>query len=292
MSLFKGSGVAIITPFKDNRIDYDKLEQLIEWHIKELTDSIIICGTTGETPCLSDEEQQDAIKFTIEKVAGRIPVIAGTGSNSTYHAIEMSKFADDMGADGLLIMNPYYNKSTQNGIIKHFEAVAKSVKTPIIVYNVPSRTGTNIEVSTMKELSMIENIDAVKEASSDIVQIAEIARVCGDDFLIYSGNDNQVVPILSLGGVGVISVSANIIPKDMHDMVWKYLEGNVKASRDLQIKMNGLNKALFIEANPIPIKAALKLMGMDTGEMRMPLMEIEAVHLEILKKEMIAYGLL
>ncbi|HAE62219.1 MAG TPA: 4-hydroxy-tetrahydrodipicolinate synthase [Eubacteriaceae bacterium] len=292
MSIFKGSGVAIVTPFKDNEIDYDRLEQLIEWHIKEGTDAIVICGTTGETPCLSDEEQQDEIKFAVDVVKGRVPVIAGTGSNSTYHAVEMSKFADKAGADAVLVMNPYYNKGTQKGIVKHFEAVAKNVSCPVIVYNVPSRTGMNINVDTMVELSKIENITAVKEASGDIVQVAEIARLCGSDFAIYSGNDNQVVPILSLGGLGVISVSANIVPKDMHDLVAKYLSGDVKGSLDLQLKMNGLNEALFIEANPIPIKAALKLMGMDTGEMRLPLTDMEEGNLNILKAEMKAYGIL
>ncbi|SHE95132.1 4-hydroxy-tetrahydrodipicolinate synthase [Alkalibacter saccharofermentans] len=292
MSVFKGSGVAIVTPFKDNKIDYPRLEQLIEWHIKEGTDAIIICGTTGETPCLSDEEQQDEIKFAVDVVKGRIPVIAGTGSNSTFHAVEMSKYADQVGADAVLVMNPYYNKGTQKGIVKHFEAVASSVSCPVIVYNVPSRTGLNISVDTMVELSKIKNITAVKEASGDILQVAEIARLCGEDFAIYSGNDNQVVPILSLGGIGVISVSANIIPKDMHDMVAKYLSGDVKGSLSLQLKMNGLNDALFIEANPIPIKAALKLMGMDTGEVRMPLTEMEEDHLKILESEMKAYGIL
>jgi 4-hydroxy-tetrahydrodipicolinate synthase len=292
MSVFKGSGVAIVTPFKDNKIDYPRLEQLIEWHIKEGTDAIIICGTTGETPCLSDEEQQDEIKFAVDVVKGRIPVIAGTGSNSTFHAVEMSKYADQVGADAVLVMNPYYNKGTQKGIVKHFEAVATSVSCPVIVYNVPSRTGLNISVDTMVELSKIKNITAVKEASGDIVQVAEIARLCGDDFAIYSGNDNQVVPILSLGGIGVISVSANIIPKDMHDMVAKYLSGDVKGSLSLQLRMNGLNDALFIEANPIPIKAALKLMGMDTGELRMPLTEMEEANLKILESEMKAYGIL
>ncbi|MBF7097733.1 4-hydroxy-tetrahydrodipicolinate synthase [Alkalibacter mobilis] len=290
--LFKGSGVAIVTPFKDNQIDYERLGNLLEWHIEKGSDAIIICGTTGETPCISDEEQQDEIKFAVEKVNGRIPVIAGTGSNSTYHAVEMSKFADQAGADAVLVMNPYYNKGTQKGIVKHFEAVAQSVNCPIIVYNVPSRTGLNIEVNTMVELSKIENIKAVKEASGDIVQVAEIARLCGKDFGIYSGNDNQVVPILSLGALGVISVSANIIPKEMSDMVHLYHEGKVNESLDLQLGMNGLNKALFLEANPIPVKAAMKLMDMDTGELRMPLTPMEDGHLEILRSEMKAYGLI
>lgn len=290
--LFKGSGVAIVTPFKNNEIDYDRLGDLLEWHIQQGTDAIVICGTTGETPCISDEEQQEEIRFTVNKVNGRIPVIAGTGSNSTYHAVEMSRFASDVGVDAILVMNPYYNKGTQNGIVKHFEAVNDSVSCPIIVYNVPSRTGCNIQVDTMVKLSKLENVKAVKEASSDIVQIAEIARLCGEDFAIYSGNDNQVVPVLSLGGNGVISVSANIIPTDMSKMVHLYHEGKVKESLDLQLKMNGLNSSLFIEANPIPVKAAMKLMGMDTGELRMPLTPMEDANLEILKGDMVAYGLL
>ncbi|QSX08487.1 4-hydroxy-tetrahydrodipicolinate synthase [Alkalibacter rhizosphaerae] len=290
--LFKGSGVAIVTPFKDGEIDFHRLEQLLEWHIQQGTDAIIICGTTGETPCTTDEEQEDLIAFAIEKVDHRVPVIAGTGSNSTYHAVAMSRFADEKGADGILVMNPYYNKGTQNGIVKHFQAVSDAVRCPIIVYNVPSRTGCNIEVETMVKLSQIENVKAVKEASGDIVQVAEIARLCGKDLAIYSGNDNQVVPILSLGGHGVISVSANIIPTDMSRMVHLYHEGKIKDSLELQLKMNGLNKALFLEANPIPVKAALQLMNMDTGELRMPLTPLEEKHLEVLKKEMTAYGLL
>lgn len=290
--LFKGSGVAIITPFKDNIIDYQRLEQLLEWHIEQGTDAIIICGTTGETPCITDEEQQQEIKFAIDHVRGRIPVIAGTGSNSTYHAVEMSRFASEAGADAVLVMNPYYNKGTQNGIVKHFQAINDAVTCPIIVYNVPSRTGCNIEVDTMVKLSRIEHVKAVKEASSDIVQIAEIARLCGEDFVLYSGNDNQVVPILSLGAHGVISVSANIIPSQMSRMVHAYHEGKVQESLKLQLEMNGLNKALFIEANPIPVKAAMALMNLDSGELRMPLTPMEDTHLDVLKREMVAYGLL
>ncbi|HCX65081.1 MAG TPA: 4-hydroxy-tetrahydrodipicolinate synthase [Eubacteriaceae bacterium] len=292
MSLFKGSGVAIITPFKNDEVDYERLAQFIEWHIQQETDAIIICGTTGETPCLTDEEQEKCIEFTVKKVQGRIPVIAGTGSNCTRDAVRMSKFAEDVGADGLLVMNPYYNKATQKGIVQHFEAVNDAVKTPIIVYNVPGRTGTNIDVDTMVQLAELDNVKAVKEASGDIVQVAEIARRCPDDFIIYSGNDNQVVPILSLGGQGVISVSANIIPKDMHEMVMNYLNGDVQKSTALQLKTNGLNQALFIESNPIPIKAAVHLMGYDTGEIRAPLTALEGENLETLKAEMKSYGLL
>ncbi|MFZ7120046.1 MAG: 4-hydroxy-tetrahydrodipicolinate synthase [Eubacteriaceae bacterium] len=292
MTLFQGSGVAIVTPFNENGINYSILEKLLNWHVKEGTDSIVVCGTTGETPTLTEDEQKEVIKFTVDVINKRIPVIAGTGSNSTAHVIEMSKYAENVGVDGLLIMNPYYNKSTQRGIIAHFEAVAETVDTPIIIYNVPSRTGINIAPDTIKQLSIIENIVAIKEASSDIVQIAEIARLCGEDFTIYSGNDNQVVPILSLGGKGVISVSANIVPKDMHQMVQLYLDGKVKESLKLQLKMNSLNNALFIESNPVPVKTAMNILDMNAGSLRMPLIQMEEANVEILKKEMKKYGLI
>jgi len=293
MAIFEGSGVAIITPFDANDgINFNKLEELLNWHVQEGTDAIIICGTTGETPTISDEEQEKAIKFTVEVINKRIPVIAGTGSNDTKQAIIMSKFAEEVGADAVLIMNPYYNKSTQNGIVAHFKAIAESINIPIIVYNVPGRTGTNITIETIVELSKIKNIVAVKEASGNIVQAAEIARLCGDDFTLYSGNDDMVVPLLSLGGKGVISVSANIMPKDVHQMVQLYLDGNVKESLAYQLKMNGLNKALFVEANPIPVKKALNLMGKAVGPTRMPLFEMEEKHVSILKNELISYGLL
>ena len=235
------------------------------------TDAIIVCGTTGETATMSLEEQQQAISFAVERINKRIPVIAGTGTNDTAQSIEMSKYAQSVGADGLLVLNPYYNKSTQKGIIAHFYAIADAVSIPIIVYNVPARTGMNITASTMYELSKHKNIIGVKEASANIGQITDIAMYCGPDFAIYSGNDDHVVPILSLGGLGVISVSANIIPKDIHDMVMKYLEGDVKGSLELQLKTNRLNHALFIETNPIPIKTAMNLLGFKAGPLRLPL---------------------
>lgn len=293
MTIFEGSAVAIVTPFNEkDEVNYSKLEELLNWHIKEGTDAIVICGTTGETPTTSDDEQRQLIKFAVDVINKRIPVIAGTGSNETRQAIEMSMFAEKVGADAVLVMNPYYNKSTQRGIIAHFKAVSDSINIPIIVYNVPSRTGLNITVDTMVELSKIKNIVAVKEASGDISQVAEIARLTPNDFTIYSGNDDQIVPLLSLGGKGVISVAANIIPKDVHDMVQLYLDGKVKESLDYQLRMNGLNKALFIEANPIPVKEAMNLMGMEVGHLRMPLLEMEEKNLAILKNEMSAYGLL
>ena len=293
MAIFEGSAVAIVTPFNaKDEVNYNKLEELLNWHVKEGTDAIVICGTTGETPTTSDEEQRQLIKFAVDVIDKRIPVIAGTGSNETRQAIEMSMFAEKVGADAVLVMNPYYNKSTQRGIVAHFKAVADSINIPIIVYNVPSRTGLNITVDTIVELAKIKNIVAVKEASGDISQVAEIARLTPNDFTIYSGNDDQVVPLLSLGGKGVISVSANIIPKDLHNMVQYYLDGKVKESLDCQLKMNGLNKALFIEANPIPIKEAMNVMGMEVGHLRMPLLEMEEKNLVVLKNEMSTYGLI
>lgn len=293
MSIFEGSGVAIITPFDTtDKINFNKLEELINWHIEEGTDAIIICGTTGETPTLSDEDQKKAIKFTVDVVNKRIPVIAGTGSNETAHAIHLTSYAEEVGADAALIMNPYYNKSTQKGIIAHFKAITEKTNIPIIVYNVPGRTSVNIDISTMVELSKINNIIGVKEASGNIVQVAEISRLCGKDFDIYSGNDDHVVPILSLGGKGVISVSANIVPKDMHNLVTSYLDGDVKKSLDLQLGMNGLNKALFIEANPVPIKKAMNLLGKNVGHTRMPLIEMDKENVEKLISELQKYGLM
>ncbi|RKD32436.1 4-hydroxy-tetrahydrodipicolinate synthase [Thermohalobacter berrensis] len=291
MTLFKGSGVAIVTPFKEKGIDYDKLGELIEWHIEEGTDAIIICGTTGEASTMTDEEQKETIKFAVEKVNKRIPVIAGTGSNDTHHAIELSKFAEEVGADGLLVVTPYYNKTTQKGLIEHYTAIADSVNIPVIVYNVPGRTGVNVQPKTLAKLSKHPNIKAVKEASGDISQVAEIARLCPDDFYIYSGNDDMVVPLLSLGGVGVISVVANILPKDTHDMVVSYLNGNINKAKELQLNMKGLIDALFIETNPIPIKTAMNLLGMNVGKLRLPLTDMVEENLEVLKDELKKYGL-
>lgn len=291
MSLFKGSGVAIITPFNETGVDFEKLEELLEWHIKEKTDAIIVCGTTGEASTMSEQERKETIKFTVDVVKGRVPVIAGTGSNNTKAAVEMSKWADSIGVDGLLVITPYYNKTTQRGCIEHFKAIASQVTKPIIIYNVPSRTGLNILPETLYELSKIDNIVAVKEASSNIVQIAEIAQLCGDNLDIYSGNDDQILPLLSLGAKGVISVVANILPRDTHDLCEKYFVGDIEGSRALQLKMLPLIKALFIETNPIPVKAAMNLMGMNVGSLRLPLVEMSPKGLEVLKKEMIAYGI-
>ncbi|SDZ40210.1 4-hydroxy-tetrahydrodipicolinate synthase [Proteiniborus ethanoligenes] len=292
MTLFKGSGVAIITPFKKDKVNFEKLGELLEWHINEQTDAIIICGTTGEAATMTDEERLDTIKFTVNKVNKRIPVIAGTGSNSTYHTIKLSKEAENAGADGLLIVNPYYNKTTQKGLIVHYNTIGDNVNIPIIVYNVPGRTGLNITPDTLAQLAKHPNIRGVKEASGNISQVAEIARLCPDDFGIYSGNDDMIVPLLSLGGIGVISVVANILPKDTHEIVHSYLERNIEKARYLQLKMKPLIDALFIETNPIPIKKAMSLLGMDTGDLRLPLIEMSEENTNSLIRELKNYDLL
>lgn len=291
MSVFTGSGVAIVTPFNKEGVDFEKLGELLEWHIKEKTDAIIICGTTGEASTMSIDERKETIKYTVDKVNGRIPVIAGTGSNNTKAAVEMSMWAESIGVDALLLITPYYNKTTQRGCIEHFKAIANSVTKPIIIYNVPGRTGLNLLPQTLYELSKIENIVAVKEASSNIDQISEIARLCGDNLDIYSGNDNEIIPIMSLGGKGVISVLANILPRDTHDLCQKFLDGDLKGARDMQLKLLPLMNALFIETNPIPVKTAMNLMGMNVGHLRLPLVDMSEKNLEVLKKEMINYGI-
>lgn len=289
--MFKGSGVAIVTPFKDDEIDFQKLHQLLEWHIEEDTDAIIICGTTGESATMSFEEQKQAIKFTVEKIGNRIPVIAGTGSNNTKQSIELSKYSEEVGADGLLIVSPYYNKTTQKGLVEHYTAIADNVNIPIIIYNVPGRTGLNILPSTIAQLSKHPNIRGVKEASGDIAQVAEIARLCPEEFYIYSGNDDMIVPLLSLGGVGVISVVANILPKDTHNMVQYFLDGDIKASKDLQLKMKPLIDTLFIEVNPIPVREAMNILGMAVGNCRLPLVPMEEENKKKMIKEMSLYGM-
>lgn len=292
MSIFTGSCVALVTPFKNNKIDYERFHQLIDWQIEKGTDAILIAGTTGETSTLTDPEHLDILQDAGEYIKGRVPFIAGTGSNDTAYSIMLSKQAEKAGADAALIINPYYNKSTQRGVIAHIKAIADAITIPVIIYNVPSRTGLNIEVSTMKELSKISNVAAVKEASGDISQITEIARVCGNDLDIYCGNDDHVLSVLAVGGKGVISVSANIIPQDMHDLVATFMEGDVKKARELQFKTNLINRAMFYETNPIPVKAAMELMGLDTGDMRLPLIEMEDVNKEKLIADLKTYGLL
>lgn len=290
MPLFKGSGVAIVTPFNESGVDFDKLGELLDWHVEQGTDAIIICGTTGESSTMSDDEKKAAYKYTVEKIAGRIPVIAGTGSNDTHHSIELSKYAESIGCDGLLCVTPYYNKTTQKGLIAHYTAIADAVNIPIIVYNVPGRTGLNVNADTLKTLSKHKNIAAVKEASGNISQVVEIGTFCSEDFYMYSGNDDQVVPLLSVGGIGVISVVANIAPKEMHDMVMKYLDGDVKGSMELQLKIKALNDALFCEVNPIPVKTAMNLLGYKVGDLRLPLTDMTEKNLEYLKKTLVDYG--
>lgn len=294
MSIFKGAGVAIVTPMKANgEVNYEKFADLIEFQIQNGTDAIIVCGTTGEASTLTHEEHLDVIKYCTEKVAGRIPVVAGTGSNCTETAVYLSQEAEKYGVDGLLLVSPYYNKATQNGLYTHFKTIADSVKIPIILYNVPSRTGCNILPETIIRLcNDVENIVGVKEASGNISQIAKLAAKANGKVDIYSGNDDQIVPVLSLGGIGVISVLSNVAPKETHDICAKYFEGDVKGSLELQLKAMDLCEALFCEVNPIPVKKALNLMGMEAGSLRLPLTEMEEGNTEKLRKAMENFGLL
>ncbi len=292
MSIFEGAGVAIVTPFKDGKIDFDNYGELIEWQIAEGTDAIISCGTTGEASTMTDEEQISVVKYCVDKVGGRVPVIAGAGSNDTAHGVELSKELEQVGADALLHVTPYYNKCTQKGYIEHMKAMAEAVSIPIILYSVKGRTGFNIQPATAAKLAEIPNIVAIKEASGDIVQCEEIRRLCPDDFDIYSGNDDIIVPLLSIGSKGVISVLSNVAPKDTSEMVHKYLDGDVKGSMELQLKALPLIRALFAEVNPIPVKAALALMGKSGMEYRLPLCEPEDATIELLRKELTAYGIL
>lgn len=294
MAIFKGAGVAIVTPMYDNgEVNYDKLGELLEEQISGGTDAIIICGTTGESSTLSYEEHLDVIRYAINKVAKRIPVIAGTGSNCTQTAVYLSQEAEKAGADALLLVTPYYNKATQKGLKLHYTEIANSVSLPIILYNVPGRTGCNILPETLADLvTNVKNIVGVKEASGNISQAAKIMSLIGDKVELYSGNDDQIVPIMSLGGCGVISVLSNVAPRQTHDIVESYLEGDVKKSCELQLKAIDLVDALFCEVNPIPVKTALNLMGKEVGPMRGPLCEMEEHNVARLKKAMEDYGLL
>jgi 4-hydroxy-tetrahydrodipicolinate synthase len=294
MSIFTGSGVALVTPFKENgEVDFDKLKELVEFHVAHKTDAIIICGTTGEASTLSHEEHLECVKKCVEFADHRIKVIAGTGSNCTATAIYLSTEAESYGVDGLLVVTPYYNKATQKGLIAHFTAIADSVNIPIILYNVPSRTGCNILPETAVYLAQnVENIVGIKEASGNIGQVVKLASLAKGCIDIYSGNDDQVLPLLSLGGKGVISVTANIIPDDVHDMVYKYLEGDLQGSLDLQLKAVDLCNALFCEVNPIPVKKAVSLMGLCGGTLRMPLTDMKPENVEKLSGAMKRYGIL
>lgn len=283
-TVFIGCGTAIATPFTESAVNYIEFGKLIEDQIKNEIDAIIVCGTTGESSTMSEDEKKNVIKYAINKIDKRTKVIIGTGSNNTKTAVEISKYAEQEGADALLIVTPYYNKTTQTGLIAHYKKIAENVNIPIIVYNVPSRTGVNIFPETCLELSKINNIVGIKEASGNISQIAKISSLCGDNFDIYSGNDDQIVPILSLGGKGVISVLSNIMPKYTHDMVYKYLNGEVKEACKMQLEVLELIEILFSETNPIPIKYALNLMGYDYGIPRLPLVELSKKNKERLVK--------
>ena len=293
MSIFTGAGVAIVTPFNsDETINYNKLDELRDYHCTHGTDAIIICGTTGESATMTEEEHMQCVKFAIDRVKGRIPVIAGTGSNCTRTAIDMSKEAADYGADGLLLVTPYYNKATQAGLIGHYTAVAKEAKAPIIMYSVASRTGCNIEPATVAELvKNVDNIVAVKEASGNISQVAKIMALTDGNIDLYSGNDDQIVPMLSLGAKGVISVLSNVAPQETHDICEKFFKGDVKGSAALQLKALPLIEQLFCEVNPIPVKKAMQLMGVECGPLRMPLTEISKEHEQALAKAMKDFGI-
>lgn len=293
MAIFTGAGVALVTPFHaDGSVNYDKLDELIDYHCENGTDGIIICGTTGESSTLSEEEHMECIKFAVERTKKRLPVIAGTGSNATYTTIDMSKEAVEYGVDGLLLVTPYYNKATQNGLIAHYKSVAAEAKAPIIMYSVASRTGMNIAPETVATLvKEVDNIVAVKEASGNISQVAKIMSLTDGNIDLYSGNDDQIVPLLSLGGKGVISVLSNVAPKETHDICAKYFAGDVKGACDLQLKAIPLIEQLFCEVNPIPVKKAVNLMGMECGGLRMPLTELSPEHEKSLAQAMQDFGI-
>lgn len=289
-TVFTGSAVAIVTPFTENGVNFDKLAQLCEFHISKGTDAIVVCGTTGEASTMPDDEHIGVIKFVVDTVNKRIPVIAGTGSNDTAHAVELSIKAQNTGADALLCVTPYYNKASQKGLYLHFEAVAKAVRIPIIMYNVPSRTSVNLDPKTIKKLSALDNIVAIKECNS--VQIPEIVYLCKENLTIYTGEDGQILPALSLGGKGAISVMANIIPDKVHNMVHSYLTGDFKTALDTQIECVPLIKALFSDINPIPVKEAMNILGYNVGFCRMPLCEMDEDKKAELKKVLENFGLL
>lgn len=289
-TLFTGAGVAIVTPFTNDGVDFDKLKELIEFQIREGTDALIVCGTTGECATMTEDEQKSVFKFAVETVNKRIPVIAGTGSNNTKHAIHMSKVAQELGCDGILSVTPYYNKSSQKGLYEHFKAIAESIDIPMILYNVPGRTGVNITPQTVYQLSLLDNVVAVKECNID--QVGSIVNLCDKDFSVYSGNDDQILPYLSLGAKGVISVISNIIPKDTHEMVVKFLNGETKEAIDMHLKSLELCKAIFIDVNPIPIKAAMNLLGMNVGKCRMPLIDTSEENIKVIETSLKEYGLI
>lgn len=290
--IFKGCGTAIVTPFDENGVNFDEFKKLIEFQISEGVDSLIVCGTTGEASTMSVEERKETIKFAVKVAQKRIPIIAGTGTNCTQSAIEFTKWAETAGVDGALVVTPYYNKTTQAGLVAHYKAIAESTTLPIIVYSVPSRTGVNILPETCFELSKIPNIVAIKEASGNLSQIAEIKALCRENLHVYSGNDDQIVPILSLGGIGVISVLSNVAPKFTHEMVYNYFDGKIIEATDMQLDSIYLTKALFSEVNPIPVKAALNMIGYNVGTPRLPLVEMTEKGKEKLKEELKNFNLI
>lgn len=291
--VFTGAAVAIITPMHaDGSVNYEELGRIIEDQIAHQTDAIVICGTTGESPALDHEEHTECIRYTVKKVAGRVPVIAGTGSNDTRYAIQLSQQAQEDGADALLLVTPYYNKTSQAGLVAHYTAIANAVDLPCILYNVPSRTGCNLQPSTLAELAKLPNINAVKEASGNISQVAEIAELCGENLNIYSGNDDQIVPLMALGGKGVISVLSNVAPQYTHDLCAKWLDGDTAGSLEMQLKALPLCKALFADVNPIPVKWAMNRLGWQAGACRLPLVEPSAAVQERLETAMRDFGLL
>lgn len=292
-TIFTGAGIAIITPFNnDGSINYDRLGEMIDYQISNSTDAIIICGTTGESSTMTDEEHLNCIKYAVEKTAGRVPVIAGTGSNDTRYAIELSKEAEAVGADALLLVTPYYNKTTQKGLIMHFTAIADAVNIPIVLYNIPGRTGMGFDVATIKELAKHKNIVAVKEASGNISYCAKLLAECGDVIDVYSGNDDMIVPLMSLGAKGVISVASHVIPKQVHDMVQYCVENNFAEATKLQLEYLDLINALFIEVNPIPVKEAVNMMGVEVGSCRMPLCDMSDEHKAVLRAKMEKHNLI
>ena len=291
-AIFEGSAVALVTPFTENGVNIPELKKLIDFQIENGTDAIVLCGTTGEPATMTEEERDLVITEGIKHIANRVPVIVGTGSNNTAHAIELSKKAEAMGADALLVVTPYYNKCSQEGLKRHFLAIADSVDLPIILYNVPSRTGVNVQAKTLAEVAKHKNIVGMKEASGDISLVAEMSRLAGNDITLYSGNDDQIIPLMSLGGKGVISVLANIAPKAAHDITHAYLDGDVKKANELQLYYNPLVSAMFIEVNPIPVKTALNIMGFEAGPLRLPLCEPSAANYEKLCNILKEYDLI
>lgn len=288
-TVFKGSGVALVTPVKDNKVDFEKLGELLDFHVANKTDAIILCGTTGEAPTLPDDEHLKIFDYAMDRVGGKIPLIGGTGSNYTDHAIEFSKYAQKAGMDAVLCVTPYYNKTSQNGLVTHYSAIANAIDIPVILYNVPSRTGVGLQLPALEQLSKVENIVAIKEASGNIAFMTKIAA--NIDMDIYSGNDDMIVPCLSIGGIGVISVVANIIPKDVHDMCELYFEGKTKEAAAMQLKMMDLVEKMFIEVNPIPVKNAMNMMGFGVGDLKLPLVDLEEANVEKVRKSLLDYGL-